>query len=238
MIKMTNLGRILVVDDKKINRESAQCLANLGYDVETVGTFQEAADRFGKVEFRLGKLQYDKMQNPGYEAILTDLMLPLGEGIFSDKYCEDPAKKIPSGYTLAFMAARNKIPNVGIMSDFATTEIVADSERRPTRGSFESSFDLLCKYYKEPRFYSDGDIILKETPPVIRLEDSKLMVCDESDFCSLYERIDGSFNENYADARAEAIEWIYNKTGRTKLNPYIQVAKNWKALLEALVTSK
>lgn len=93
--------RVLVIDDYRANQKSAEALA-IEHQVTVVGEMQEA---------------YEILQEREFDAVLTDLYMPIGRyvGAMPSQH-DDRAKEVPAGLVFAIKAV-NKGARVVICSD-------------------------------------------------------------------------------------------------------------------------
>ena len=96
--------RILVIDDKLANLESAENqFADKNVELTIVSTYQ-------------GALYLIK--NARFDIVLTDLMMPGdGEGISGDN--PEIGKEVPYGLILSILAKNKSVENVAILSDIS-----------------------------------------------------------------------------------------------------------------------
>ena len=117
---------ILVVDDNKGNRASAELLKEDGHKVRTVKTFTDA----------ITLLEKNK-----YDVVLTDLMFPFGEKreamnvgfkahMENDRYVANPL-----GYAVVLYAVRKEVPYIALVTD-------TDHHAGPIAGTFDALLDF------------------------------------------------------------------------------------------------
>jgi len=191
---------ILVVEDKPINQRSISQLKEEGHNVDIAETFAEAVEYLGN-ESKEGKK---------YDVVLTDMMLPLGEGIVNlsrqgerERYQENAL-----GYAVALHSARKGVPMVAVVTDM-----------NHHAGPISATFDL---------FYTE-----EGGRPIMTVNDSRLMMFDERDLTRLYVLKDGNMTEDRPDYDApeeEKEKYVKDEEG------HYQTTKNWKAALTKLIT--
>jgi CheY-like chemotaxis protein len=165
--------RVLVVDDKEINRQTAMLLEQSGYKADIAADVLSAVKTLGAGEY------FKDPAEANHFALLTDLMMPLGGADYelvgmNPDY--DRQKEKATGFGLMLYAAKIGVPNIAVLTDM-----------NHHSNSYGALFDLL--YAKDMRH---------SARPVFRINDSKVMLFDERDLHdTLYQQPDGSFSDNY-----------------------------------------
>jgi len=127
---MSNSLKILVIDDTEIQREAAKVQLK-DHDLTIVGDYDAAADLLhpkwddwscryrheDNIPYEQKKTEWEA-HNPGFDVVLTDLMMPPGhDNLGSDTHAKFAVDQMPVGMFLAMMAACKGVKFVGIVSD-------------------------------------------------------------------------------------------------------------------------
>ncbi len=229
---MTDISnKVLVVDDKEINRLSAKMLETQWYTVETAPDFLTALKILsGKETDEKIHCYFEHPNTPRHGFLLTDLMFPFGGEKFEFVNIKDDsfsrAEEVPLGYALSIYAAKIGVPKIAIVTD-----------TNHHAGPLAATFDLFADYVEGIRQSFR-----------LRLQGSDFMLFDERGVGSVHPLKDGSFTRktpkyvDYGTANTydqnEIRERYLHQTerfhdGKDYLVPIN--AKNWARALELLL---
>ena len=223
--------KVLVVDDKEINRQSASLLKEAGYEVATAENLAEATELLGLED---PFFPIDREFRSDYFAVLTDLMMPIG---YHKKSACDCGMDIETtaGYPMAIIASIIGVSNIAILTDM-----------NHHQSQDAAVFDMFQ--------FKTGNHDRRGIRPVYRLNESRFMLLDERDVTSAYARKDGKFDGQEAydcntigkindkkiredfDAFNARIKELDNARYITGVYGYALKAKNWGAVLERLLS--
>ncbi len=108
---------ILIVEDKEINLCTVDGIRAQGHNVDVATSLSDAITLLGGQRKRYASLTGAKKH---FDVVMTDLMLPYGEGCEAFRQSGGPDPKVeeaPLGYAIALNAARMGIPLIAIVTD-------------------------------------------------------------------------------------------------------------------------
>ncbi len=217
-----NKRKVLVVDDKEVNRKSASLLKDAGYNVTTAGNFVEGVEALGLEPFRPIRPDF----RSDYFAVLTDLMMPvlprdgnytqMANSKHSPCYYDSMFEESTAGYPMAMVASTVGVLNIAILTDM-----------NHHAGPDVAVFDM----YRVSIDTKDKDYGIK---PVLILNESKLLLLDERDVKEVYLRKDGKCDGFEERRRLKLTEKQEAKRYVCDSGYPINV-KNWLGALEMLL---
>ena len=143
----TNKLSILVVDDEKNHRRSAEILLK-GHNLLVVGSYDEAKDLLApKVDYDLAsKLNKDQglpwgdaykkaTTYPSFDVVLTDLMMPASRSAQGPEGLAFVGKQMPVGTFLILLALAAGVKNIAMVTDMNHHNHPASAALDPISGS-------------------------------------------------------------------------------------------------------
>lgn len=223
---------ILVVDDNALNRQSAKDLLS-EHNTTVVATAEEAlklldgrwaqyddpkqAEWLGKADVENGRPRGDRMWciNPAgtkapYDVFLTDLMIT--EEAYDNRIKRSVTSEQPLGYPLIFFAAQKMVPYVGLVTS-----------ANHHQGSMARTIDM---FPKEPMIVSGSKVLLRNASSAYQLKNGLFVPAPQ------YDSAKETSEERKERHEMEQKLFMQNENGNNVR------AKNWKSVLDELVTGQ
>jgi CheY-like chemotaxis protein len=199
---MTEKMNILVVDDKPENIEAAKILLGNDHNLRLAKDYYQAIEQ---------------LQNGKLDALLTDMMFPLGSPGIYNPPTEDNYEERPLGYAVALYASRPHIavPRIALLTDL--------NHHSNAIGATFDEFVSEANYGADPSEF--GYQLVGNSRPVFNVNNSRFVMFDKRDVGPAY----------VMDGKLVPTNEVYDERGHKRLDG-VKKVKNWREVLDTLLS--